>query len=597
MSLKLHNIKDKKFDGGCLAYLGKAVNVAVTENLQQPHTLSFDYPLDDKKADMVQEYRIVSVEGQAYRLTDVTRDYSGAKILKAKAERIFFTDAKCTHLPTIGNDTDTSESTIGCDPYKVLRKALAKDSTMPFELIPDSELTAKGMKRIGADGVKIDFFPTDKINLYDLVQAVIDAYGHGELYVDNFRFAIVERIGKDNGIRLSLTKNLSKLSVQRQTNELTTRLYPYGTDDLTISSIGDIRDKNGFYIHRKGNEYIDSPHIADYGIIEGYKDYSEYILPEKIEANAEWDLMGEGNDYRLDTPQLTITGEVIDLSKLAEYGDFYKIALGDTVHVYEKDTVHHKRIINMTYYPYSAKQPTVTIGSPTLSNPFYAAWQKGKLFQTIQKNQGSNKKFKTTYFTGTLNSTQNPVKSENEKLLLDGDCLVIKDRETNKKRLELGNVGGQFALNIYSSDGKKLKIKLGDHGSNGDENYAFAIYDNKGNPAIYMDENGDLNLIGTMRGGKIMSDTDINVTKNITIGQKIVLQDKNTTTYGYEEAGSLSINTGVMLISALNNRSINIHTNGNINLNCNNVKINSRDILNEIDELKAMLKKLNALRG
>jgi len=502
MPLKLFDIKETQFDGGCLAYLGKAVNVAVTENLQQPHTLSFDYPLDDEKADMIQEYRIVSVEGQAYRLTDVTRDYSGAKILKAKAERIFFTDAKCTHLPTIGNDTNTSESTIGCDPYEVLRKALAKDSTMPFELIPDSELTAKGMKRIGADGVKIDFFPTDKINLYDLVQAVIDAYGHGELYVDNFRFAIVERIGKDNGIRLSLTKNLSKLSVQRQTNELTTRLYPYGTDDLTISSIGDIRDKNGFYIHRKGNVYIDSPHIADYGIIEGYKDYSEYILPEKIEANAEWDLMGEGNDYRLDTPQLTITGEVIDLSKLAEYGDFYKIALGDTVHVYEKDTVHHKRIINMTYYPYSAKQPTVTIGSPTLSNPFYAAWQKGKLFQTIQKNQGSNKKFKTTYFTGTLNSTQNPVKSENEKLLLDGDCLVIKDRETNKKRLELGNVGGQFALNIYSSDGKKLKIKLGDHGSNSGENYAFAIYDDKGNPAIYMDENGEVYFAGEVKTSK-----------------------------------------------------------------------------------------------
>ncbi len=569
MSLKLHDIKDTKFDGGCLASLGKAENVAVTANLQQPHTLSFEYPLNDEKADMIQEHRIVSVEGQAYRLTDVIRDYSGSRLLRATATQIFFADAACKHLPTIGNDTNTSENTIGCDPYKVLRQALAavkaKDSTAPFELIPDSELTKLGMTRICADDTKIDFFPTDKINLYDTVTAVIEALGHGELYVDNFRFAVVERIGQDNGVRLSLTKNLSKLSVQRQTNNLCTRLYPYGMDDLTISSVGDVQDKNGFYIHRKGNAYIESPHIADYGIIEGYKNYSEYTKSEKIEAHAEWDLMGEDNNIRLDTPSLTITGEVVDLSKLAEYGDFYKIALGDTVHVYEKDTVHHKRIINMTYYPYSAKQPTVTIGSPSNTNLFYTAWQKSKLFQVIQKNQGSNKKLKTTYFTGTVNSTQNPVKSENEKLLLDGDCLIIKDRETNKKRLELGNVGGQFALNIYSSDGKKLKIKLGDHGSNSGENYAFAIYDDKGNPAIYMDENGEVYFAGTLKTSKSAS---IGTKLSVGIGADAEI----------DFMGPATIEGSIRVIDH------------EMDIDARYVRINGVDVLMEIENLKEQLK-------
>lgn len=458
MPLKLHDIKDTEFDGGCAASLGKAVNVAVTLNLQQPHTLSFEYPLNDEKADMIQEHCIVSVEGQAYRLTDITRDYTGTKLLRAKATRIFFADATCTHIPTIGNDTDAAESTIGCDPYKVLRKAVEGTK---FELIPDSELTKLGMTRIGADGTEIDFFPTDKINVYDTVTAVIEAYGQGELYVDNFRFAVVERIGADNGVRLSITKNLSKLSIQRMTNELTSRLFPYGADDLTISSV------NG------GKPYIDSPEaIKKYGIIEGYKDYSEYTDPAKIKAHAEWDLMGEDNDFRLDTPSLTITGEVVDLSRLAEYGDFYKIALGDTVHVCEKDTVHVKRIINMTYYPYSAKQPTVTIGFPTLANPFIAAWQKGKLFKTIQKNQGSNKKLKTTYFTGTLNSTQNPVKSENKNLILDGDLLEIKD--TSRIRIRLGNYQGEFV---------------------------FIIYDKQGGEAVYLNEDGDITMTGVFATG------------------------------------------------------------------------------------------------
>lgn len=481
MSMKLHEFDETDFTGGCLAYLGKATNVAVTENLQQPHTLTFEYPMNDEKADMIQENRIVSVEGQAYRINDVTREYSGTRILKAKAERIFFIDATFHHIPTIGNDTSVANSTIGVDPYVIIQKAIEGTK---FELIPDSELAQMGMTRIGADGVLIDFFPTDKINTYDVITSVIDAYGRGELYVDNYRIAVVERIGVDNGLRLSLKKNLTKLSVQRNLSNFATRIYPYGKDDLTISLV------NG------GVPYIESPEAKEkYGVIEAYKDYSDYTDPEKIKAHAEWDLMGEDNDFRIDTPQLTITGDVVDLSKLAEYGDFEKIALGDTVHVYEDKTVHHKRIINITYYPYSAKQPTVTIGVPSSTNPFFVVWNRGNLLNIVWKNSTRTaNKLKTTYFNGTLNSTQNPVQSENKQLILDGDLLVIKDCTTGKKRLELGNVDGQFALNIYDETGKLLKIKLGDYG----DNYAFAIYDNDGNAAVFMDETGKVYFAGNI---------------------------------------------------------------------------------------------------
>ncbi len=470
MSMKLHEYNETNFTGGCLAYLGKATNVAVTENLQQPHTLSFEYPMNDEKAEMIQENRIVSVEGQAYRINDVTREYSGTRILKAKAERIFFIDATFHHIPTIGNDTDPSDSTIGVDPYVVIRKAI--EGTR-FELIPDSELAEMGMTRIGADGVMIDFFPTDKINTYDVITSVIDTLGYGEIYVDNYRIAVVERIGKDNGVRLSLKKNLTRLSVQRNIAELATRIYPYGADDLTISSV------NG------GVPYIESPEAVEkYGIVEGYMDYSDYTEPEKIKAHAEWDLMGEDNDFRLDRPQLTITGDVVDLSKLAEYGDFEKIALGDTVHVYEGETVHHKRIINITYYPYSAKQPAVTIGSPNGTNMFYAAWYKGKLFKVIQKNRGTNSKLKTTYFTGTVNSTQNPVHSENKQLLLDGDLLSIKD--SSRIRIRIGNYNGEFV---------------------------FIIYDKKGKEAIYLNEDGRAVFSGSV-------DTE----EDMLVGNKLILR-------------------------------------------------------------------------
>lgn len=455
MAFKLHEWNETDFTGGCLAYLNKAYEVAVFEGLQETHTVSFKYPMKDEKAELIKENRIVSVEGQAYRITTVKRDYSGSRIMTVKANRIFYEDAMRHHFPTIGNDTDVSKSTIGVDPYDVIKLAIADTK---FELIPDSELKEMGMTRIGADGVKIDFYPTDKINTYDVIQNVIEAYGRGEIYYDNYRFAVVERIGKDNGVRMSIKKNMTSLSVERNTQELTTRLYMYGKDDLTISSV------NG------GKPYIDSKEgIEKYGIREAYRDYSDYDDPEKLKAFGEWDLKGEGNDFRLDRPQLTITGDVVDLSKLAEYGDFYKIALGDTVHVFEDNIEHKQRIVSMTYYPYSAKQPSVTIGQPTLANAYYHAWYMGKLIKTIQKNSGRANKLKTSYFHGTVNSTQNPVRSDNKQLLLDGDLLSIKD--SKRIRIRIGNYNGEFV---------------------------FIIYDVKGNKAVYLNEDGEAVFSGTI---------------------------------------------------------------------------------------------------
>ena len=163
MAFKLHEWNETDFTGGCLAYLNKAYEVAVFEGLQETHTVSFKYPMKDEKAELIKENRIVSVEGQAYRITTVKRDYSGSRIMTVKANRIFYEDAMRHHFPTIGNDTDVSKSTIGVDPYDVIKLAIADTK---FELIPDSELKKMGMTRIGADGVKIDFYPTDKINTY-----------------------------------------------------------------------------------------------------------------------------------------------------------------------------------------------------------------------------------------------------------------------------------------------------------------------------------------------------------------------------------------------------------------------------------------------
>lgn len=569
MAFKLHEWNETDFTGGCLAYLNEAYDVAVFEGLRETHTVSFKYLMEDEKAELIKENRIVSVEGQAYRITTVKRDYSGSRIMTVKANRIFYDDALHHHLPTIGNDTDVTKSTIGVDPYDVIKLAIADTK---FELIPDSELKEMGMTRIGADGVKIDFYPTDKINTYDVIQNVIEAYGRGEIYYDNYRFAVVERIGKDNGVRMSIKKNMTSLSVERNTQELTTRLYMYGKDDLTISSV------NG------GKPYIESEEgIEKYGIREAYRDYSDYDDPEKLKAFGEWDLKGEGNDFRLDRPQLTITGDVVDLSKLAEYGDFYKIALGDTVHVFEGDIEHKKRIVSMKYYPYSAKQPSVTIGQPTLANPYYHAWYMGKLLKTVQKNSGRANKLKTSYFHGTVNSTQNPVESDNKKLLLDGDLLIIKDSQ--RDRIHIGN---------DEVDNKKQ--------------FVFLLYDVDGNPVIFFDEKGNGIFSGTIRGAKIESDTDINVNKDASVGQYLrvgyissYVNDEGKTIYKWSDESGILLSGYTSIKTTNGGNNLAIGAMSSIELNATKVMQNGNRLLNtddlnditeEIRQLKAKISEL-----
>ena len=559
MAFKLHEWNETDFTGGCLAYLNKAYEVAVFEGLQETHTVSFKYPMKDEKSELIKENRIVSVEGQAYRITFVKRDYSGSRIMTVKANRIFYDDALHHRLPTIGNDTDVTKSTIGVDPYDVIKLAIADTK---FELISDSELKKMGMTRIGADGVKIDFYPTDKINTYDVIQNVIEAYGRGEIYYDNYRFAVVERIGKDNGVRMSIKKNMTSLSVERNTQELTTRLYMYGKDDLTISSV------NG------GKPYIDSKEgIEKYGIREAYRDYSDYDDPEKLKAFGEWDLKGEGNEFRLDRPQLTITGDVVDLSKLAEYGDFYKIALGDTVHVFEDNIEHKQRIVSMTYYPYSAKQPSVTIGQPTLANAYYHAWYMGKLIKTIQKNSGRANKLKTSYFHGTVNSTQNPVESDNKKLLLDGDLLTIKD--SKRDRIHIGN---------DEVDNKKQ--------------FVFLLYDVDGNPVIFFDEKGNGIFSGTIRGAKIESDTDINVNKDASVGQYLrvgyissYVNDEGKTIYKWSDESGILLSGYTSIKTTNGGNNLAIGAMSSIELNAAKVMQNGKRLLNEadLDSLKAQI--------
>ncbi len=454
--MRLHDRYTDSFETG--EVLNNAYNVKETRILNDTGSIEFDYPYDEK-ARLISQNMLVSVNGHIYEISRTTRNTNGTDTLHVYGTPHFVYEAQKAFIPTIGDN-------IGKSSRYVLKQAIDIISEFKkyvgerciFHIMTEAELTAKGMKWVADDKLLIDFFSTDKTNLWDVIKTIIENLGRGEIYhetgIDSSNnvvcnIAIVERIGKDNGVRLRLEKNMQSISIERNVSDMITRLWAFGSDDLTVSSV------NG------GKAYIDSPNIEKYGVQEGYKDYSDYTSADKLYRNAKWEF-DEDNEDRIDVPQLTISGKLIDLSKLAEYGAAEKLEIGDTVHVFDIDgTEYVQRVIEYQAYPLEPKESNISIGH-IRRDFFIGLWQTEQATKKHAKWQTANNSVNIRKVQGTVNTDRNEVQSDNKLLKIVGDLLTIKDTN-NRVRVRLGNYNDEFVFIIYDKN-KKRAIYLNENG-------------------------------------------------------------------------------------------------------------------------------------
>ena len=476
--MRLHDRYTDSFETG--EVLNNAYNVKETRILNDTGSIEFDYPYDEK-ARLISQNMLVSVNNHIYEISRTTRNMSGTDVLHVYGTPHFVYEAQKAFIPTIGDNIGKSSRYVlkqAIDIISDFKKSVGERCI--FHIMTEAELTAKGMKWVADDELLIDFFATDKTNLWDVIKTIIEDLGRGEIYhetgIDSSNnvvcnIAIVERIGKDNGVRLRLEKNMQSLSIERNVNDMITRLWAFGSDDLTVSSV------NG------GKAYIDSPNIEKYGVQEGYKDYSDYTSAEKLLRNAKWEF-DEDNEDRIDAPQLTISGKLIDLSKLAEYGAAEKLEIGDTVHVFDIDgTEYVQRVIEYQAYPLEPKESNISIGH-IRRDFFIELWQTSEKTKKFAKWQTANNSVNIRKVQGTVNTDRNEVQSDNNLLKIVGDLLTI-------------------------SDGANIRIRLGNYKGE----FVFIIYDKKNNQAVYLNENGEAVFSGS-----------VDTKKDATIGSCLYLQ-------------------------------------------------------------------------
>lgn len=554
--LRLHERDATNFETGDI--LNDAVNISEQRKINDIACLQFEYPMDDK-ARLIKENMLLTTNGRIYEIVRITRKMDGRDIVQVTAKDMFSRRAQNTFLPNVPD-------MIGEKTSDVIKKAL-KTAT-DFSLYTDEELRAMGMEWVGNDKFLIDFFSTDKTTLWDFLHTVIENSGRGEIYSNGYRFALVERIGCDRGVRLTLDKNMQNIEIERSTEDMITKLYPFGSEDLTIKHA---KMDNG---QEYGKEYILSPNAEIYGVHEGYRDYSDYTEADKVYANALWEFDPD-NEERIDIPQITITGKLIDLSKLEEYGDIEKIELGDTVHVYDVDGHEHvQRVIEGTWYPYEARETVISIGHMR-RDVFFTLYQLRQKKRELEAVQTTNKQITTRKIQGAVNTDRNGVQSDNELLKIIGDLLHIDD-DTGRRRIELGNMNGEFVFNLY---------------------------DVNGNQVIHFNEKGDGTFSGTIRGAKIESDTDIQVTKDAAVGQYLrvgyvsaSVKEDGTVSYKYQDESGILLGPGASIKSDNKGDNITVNAMGRVELRATSVTKNNSEVVTQSD-LNTLSEEIRSLKN
>ncbi len=400
------------FDHLGLCVLDSARDVAIHETINGEYTLTFTMQREDEKWQYMQYDNLVRADGQLFRIRETTdgRSADGKLTASVTCYHVWYEAGDCKYIPmTVTEDGDAeADGWIGKSPAWILEAAF--DGT-PFT-VGTVEVTT----------------PTDifayKTNPAAIVTQLIENVG-GELVRDNYTVSLLQERGENNGVQLRTGKNLKGITRIMDESSVITRLYPYGTDDLDITSVNN------------GVAYIDSPLADQYSYPkEGYLDYEIADAQELLDkALLEWS--SEEKDG-IDKPKVTYEVEATSLSG---------IGLGDRVRVMDEvlGIDVYSRVVEMTYYPFEPQRGTVKLSNHMDAN---ASLFDKVASGTIKVEHATlhNGTIKTQYVDGFRGKLASDFEEDMAKPFVVHDYGDIWVDDVHQPTSALAIVNGKFAL-------------------------------------------------------------------------------------------------------------------------------------------------------
>ncbi|MHB8183375.1 MAG: phage tail spike protein [Candidatus Desulforudaceae bacterium] len=399
----IYDALDDDFSGYGLAILENAKDVLIREKLNGHYLLSFALPRDDAKWMHIQEENYVKVDGQLFAIRRINdgRENSGQKTASIQAEHVVY---------------ELNEE------YIEDRRAI--DASAQHALSIALEGTRFAVGHVDDSDIATAYFV--KLNAMQAVNRILERWG-GEFKFDNFAMHWYAERGNDLGVQFRYRKNLRSVNRIIGSQKVVTRLYPYGHDGQTIGEI------NG------GLNYIESEHIGDYP-----RPKSGTVTFAHIEDPTELLNAAQEHLSQVDTPTVSYDVDVIELKKLAEYGNLEAFELGDWIAIIDEDLGYNvrARVVEYDRYPYEPRRSRVVLANFVQGvQDFLSKLQETRRTVDAAFRDGY---LSTSWLEGALDTLRNQLVASTANVTIadeDGIMIVSGDGES-----ALNLKGGIFAV-------------------------------------------------------------------------------------------------------------------------------------------------------
>jgi phage minor structural protein len=300
--INIYDSKETNFSNNGLCILDPIVKSAIiTEEINGQYILDIEVTKDTKeKYKYINEFCIIKADGQLFRLYNLSNLQDRGITIRATLHHIY-KDVDTDFLDDIsitnGTVCNALESVILDSRFTILPTDIASTATINF--VKDKPLNA-------------------------IFKTILPTFG-GELIRDNFNIGIVSKIGKETGLSIEYSKNITGFEQTLDYSEIVTRMMPTGKDGATIDLI------NG------GSKWITSPRINNY-----FKTFSSEVTFDNLEDATELKVAGEALWDTIDLPKVNYKVNFVELERTEQYKYFYEylnfkgLELGDSVIIKHK---------------------------------------------------------------------------------------------------------------------------------------------------------------------------------------------------------------------------------------------------------------------
>ncbi|PRR84518.1 phage tail spike protein [Clostridium vincentii] len=200
------------FNNNGIAILNECIKAEINNELNGDYSLEIEYLANSKKAKYLQEFNIIKADGQLFRIYKVEKIQGNDDRIKIWAKHIFYDLA----FYFIEN-----EKAIQCSVKTAMQKAMMGDLFL-FYMVDSDIITNNSLEMI-------------EVNPAETMFKIIEQWGAGELYRDNFEIKILNQMGMSTGVLIKYGKNVRGIKITYDATNVVTKLYPKGANGIILS--------------------------------------------------------------------------------------------------------------------------------------------------------------------------------------------------------------------------------------------------------------------------------------------------------------------------------------------------------------------------